>query len=257
MRSNNSNCSIIITKDSFTILVEKEIEMTPQYKCHFTDYWLKKTKILFKNNISMKTLLILILSSFIISCNTENSNHIKKERQIELISEPDINLQLAFQKMQVDFSLIKNKKAIRYIVIDKNQKPKRIRLEDEVDDHETQYFIYKDSSNIVKAIIEVPFSQSGDWFLEVIYYFDKEAQLFAFQKQLNTFHHAETCGDDEALHIRTIEYYDKGNSIKMIKTLQNSKGKEFKENSCSYQDIEMPIFKNLIEWSISSKIDFE
>ena len=50
----------------------------------------------------MKILLILFLSFFILSCNTENSKQIKKERQIVVIPEPDIDLRIAFQKTQVD-----------------------------------------------------------------------------------------------------------------------------------------------------------
>lgn len=76
MRSNNSNCSIIITKDSFTILVEKEIEMTPQYKSHF------KLKIL--KPMNGKLILITTLLT-LLSCKTieKRSNQVAISHKVE------------------------------------------------------------------------------------------------------------------------------------------------------------------------------
>jgi hypothetical protein len=207
----------------------------------------------------MNKYLLIITFILFFSCTNNDANKNKNSRQIELIPNPDIGLELYKKKAFIDSTLIKNKAAIRYILIDKKQKPKRINTDNinELEDYETQYFIYKNTNNIIQAITEIPYSQSGDWILEMTHYFNDAGDIYAYEKRLNTFHHADACGEDEALFVKTIEYFHNGAAIAKGKTLKNALGKEFKEDICGYNDIEMPIFKNLAEWSKSSKIEYK
>lgn len=106
----------------------------------------------------------LLLSLLLMSCNTESTpkKEITQTRTSDLVPEPDIQLRLQAEKQNVDSTLIKHHKALKFIKIDEKQAPKMVKLDDE-QDCQTAYFVYKDSTNTINAIVEIPTSQSGDW----------------------------------------------------------------------------------------------
>jgi hypothetical protein len=112
---------------------------------------------------------LMIISVLFFSCKTDNSN--KNGRKLGLIPEPDILMRLEGQKYKADSFLINIVTPTEYIEIDDKQKPMEVtKKDDEEIGYQTQYYIYKDTSDNVRAIVEIPFSQSGDWFLEVTHY---------------------------------------------------------------------------------------
>jgi hypothetical protein len=194
----------------------------------------------------------------VLFASCRNDNAVKKTRQLELIPEPDIEQRLAFQKTEFDSIWMKKAVVVEYLQIDDKQKPIKVIEKDDAErDYITHYYICKDSNNVVKAILETPNSQSGDWFLQTTHYFDADGQVYAFQKNLNTFHHADSCGEETAIYINTVEFMNKGMIIKKLQTIKNAQGKEFKKNICTYADIEMPIYKSLSDWEKATEIEIK
>jgi hypothetical protein len=196
--------------------------------------------------------LMLCISLFIFSCKENPKKEVTQNRVSELVPEPDLNLRLTSEKQVIDSTLIKGKKAVKFIKIDDKQAPKMVKLDDE-QDYQTAYFIYKDSTNTIKAITEVPTSQSGDWYAETTHYFDKSGQVYAFQKQLNTFYNSD-CVEDGSVFVNTIEYFQGGKSVVKISTKKDAKGVEITNEKCSFQDLPMPVYATLADWAKAVKL---
>jgi hypothetical protein len=193
---------------------------------------------------------ILFLGLLVISCNTDNvqNKEVTQSRTSELVPESDLNLRFSGEKTSVDSTLIKSKKATKFIKIDDKQAPKMVKLGDE-SDYQTAYFVYKDSTNTIKAITEIPTSQSGDWYAETTHYFDNSGQVYAFQKRLNTFYNSDCNSDGGSVSVTTIEYFQGGKSVVKIATKKDAKGVEVKNENCNFQDLPMPVYSTLAEWA--------
>jgi hypothetical protein len=199
----------------------------------------------------------LLICLFTISCNTDNAQKkkIPQNRTSDLVPEPDIQLRLQADKQIVDSTLIKTKEAaLKYIEIEGENKPKLVNISNE-EENETEYYIYKDSNKVIKAILELPASKSGDWYLEATYYFDKNGQVYAFQKLLNTFYNSDCESDGKPISVATIEYFQNGKSIYKSTSKRNEKGIEIKDENCSFKDLEIPVYMSLADWSKASNID--
>ena len=210
----------------------------------------------------MNKLIIVLLSSIIMSCNPNSTKLDKSENRIEnmsdLVSEPDIDIRLAAQKMITDSTIIKTNTPIRYVLFDEKQRAKQVDLKNtEIDDYESQYLIYSDSTKIIKAIKEIPFSQSGDWYIEQTHYFDNKGKTFGLQKQFNTFHHDESCGGDSPIFVNTIQLYNQGKLIIKRETVRDINKKNITKDSCSYNKIDIPIYSNLSDLLNAAKIDLK
>jgi hypothetical protein len=197
--------------------------------------------------------LLLFICLLIFSCKETPKKEISENRTSALVPEPDLNLRLTGEKTSVDSTLIKSKNALKFIKIDDKQAPKMVKLGDEPD-YQTAYFVYKDSTNTIKAITEVPTSKSGDWYAETTHYFDNSGQVYAFQKQLNTFYNSNCNSDDSHVSIRTIEYFQGGKSVAKISTKKDAKGVEVKDEKCSFQDLPMPVYATLMDWAKAVKL---
>lgn len=70
---------------------------------------------------------------------------------------------------------------------------------------EVTYNLVKDTAGRLLAVLESPYSQSGDWYLVYTHYFDQEGRTFAFTRQTNFFNSGCTEG---AAYETITEYYN-------------------------------------------------
>ena len=210
----------------------------------------------------MKELAVIVSCLLIISCNSNSEKQNKSASRIEnvgeLIPEPDVNLRLEFEKKTIDSTIIKGQKPISYVLIDEKQKAIQSDLDgNKIENYEAQYLIYLDSTKAIKAISEIPFSQSGDWYLKQIYYFDNQNRTFGIQKNFNTFQHDEKCGGGEAIFVNTVQFYDKGKQIGQNETVRDKKNNDLSKDSCGYFKIKMPFYANVFDLLDAAKIDLK
>jgi hypothetical protein len=108
--------------------------------------------------------LLLLISLFIFSCKETPKKEISENRTSALVPEPDLNLRLTGEKTSVDSTLIKSKKALKFIKIDDKQAPKMVKLDDETD-YETAFLSIKirripsrqlQKCRLLKAVIGTP-----------------------------------------------------------------------------------------------------
>jgi hypothetical protein len=122
------------------------------------------------------------------------------------------------------------------------------------DETETSFNILRDSLRRIVAITESPYSQSGDWFLTLVHYFDKNGQTFAFERQTNFFNSG--CTEGVAYETKT-EYYD--NDFKLIRRqykLVDEKGLALNKDSCTFMyDYSYKVFPSVDKLLQVSKIN--
>lgn len=95
---------------------------------------------------------------------------------------------------------------------------------------ESTYNILKDSDGHIIYAFESPFSESGDWDLEIEHYFDTHGRLIAFEKRLAYFN--SICTQGMAVE-KQIDLYDNNYSvIRTIKTLTDADGNLLSEKDC-------------------------
>jgi hypothetical protein len=175
--------------------------------------------------------LLLLLLGLMCSCNSRD--HSRTASTLRLVPEPDIAERLQYHKAFIDtlFSHGKNNIEVFVKLTDKTDLNP---FKDTVlpDETETSFNILRDSLKHIVAIIESPYSQSGDWFLTLTHYFDKNGQTFAFERQTNFFNSGCTEG---VAYETTTEYYD--SDFKLIRKeykLVDEKGKNLNRDSCSF-----------------------
>ena len=95
---------------------------------------------------------------------------------------------LKLKKVRTD-SLFNSSKARLSVVFKLTNQDGLEQLKDSVlpDDTDVSYSILKDSTGRIRAILESPYSESGDWYIAYVHYFDEEGKTFAFVKQVNSF----------------------------------------------------------------------
>ena len=96
------------------------------------------------------------------------------------------------------------------------------------DDIEYTYNILKDTAGRIILISQIPYSESGDWFITYSHYFDERGKTFAFRKETNTFDSDIKGG---VIFENLTKYYNTDfKIIKQIYTIQDKSGKAIKNN---------------------------
>jgi len=193
--------------------------------------------------------LLIFLVGLICACNSRD-----RSRTSRLVPEPDIADRLQYQKVFIDTLFIRNRNNIE-VLVKLSNKADLIPLKDMTlpDETETSFNILRDSLRRIVAIAESPYSQSGDWFLTLIHYFDKNGQTFAFERQTNFFNSG--CTEEVAYETKT-EYYD--NDFKLIRReykLVDEKGLDLNKDSCTFMyDYSYKVFPSVDKLLQVSKI---
>jgi hypothetical protein len=150
-----------------------------------------------------------------------------------LLPEPDLLDRLKDQKASID-SLLNRRKDRILVLVKLSSKDALIPLKDTVlpDDTETSFNILKDSVGHIVAILESPYSESGDWYIAYVHYFDNDGKTFAFSKQTNFFNSGCTEG---VAYETSIEYYD--NDFKQVSKeykLVDEKDSAINKSKCDF-----------------------
>src|SRR5690606_31196638 len=83
-----------------------------------------------------------------------------------------------------------------------------------------------------RYFVEIPFSDSGDWFIAYKSYYNIEGRLIAFQKETNFFNNECT---DEVAHEVSLKYYNSQfELIDSVYTLTDSDKNPLKRSSCFF-----------------------
>ena len=77
-------------------------------------------------------------------------------------------------------------------------------------------------------IAEIPFSESGDWYIAYTHYFDSKGNTYAFRRGANIFDNGVKGG---VIYETSVRYYDKGfKLLSKSRTLKDGKGKSVKND---------------------------
>jgi hypothetical protein len=130
----------------------------------------------------MRELTFLLTIILFSACNSKSTS------TSSLQHKPDIIERLKYEKNEID-TLFKNGKGkcLTFIKLKENGDPVLLEVDTVPEEAITTYYILKDSLGRVITISELPTSESGDWFIVLTHYFDKEGKTFAFERQANFF----------------------------------------------------------------------
>ncbi|OKS88265.1 hypothetical protein [Mucilaginibacter polytrichastri] len=115
------------------------------------------------------------------------------------------------------------------------------------DNIEYSYNLITDTVNHTTLVLASPYSESGDWDIDYLYYFDANGKLFSFERRTGFFN-SECTTDDDAAH-ETITYYynSQFKQIRKFYRLQDSKGRNLIKSKCilNYDFTDYKIYKTL------------
>ena len=194
--------------------------------------------------------LLTFLLSVICACNSNDRSGSSTSR---LVPEPDISERLQYQKASIDTSFIRNRANIE-VLVKLVGKTDLMPFKDTILPEETEisFNILRDSIRHIIAIMESPYSQSGDWFLTLTHYFDNNGQTFAFERQTNFFNSG--CTEGVAYETKT-EYYN--SDFKLIRKdykLVDEKGKNLNRDSCNMYDYDYKVLPSIDKYLQTNRI---
>jgi hypothetical protein len=103
------------------------------------------------------------------------------------------------------------------------------------DEIETTFNLLKGKNGGIIYAVEIPFSESGDWFIAYKSYFDGAGKILAFEREANFFNSACAGEEGSAAHEKIIKYYDESSGvIDSVYTLYNDKKKPLKKSDCNF-----------------------
>ncbi len=178
----------------------------------------------------MKNNIILFLAAIsMLACN-ESDRKTKPVKRLELKQVDASIAKLKAQKIHID-SLVADTNKMKVLVKVRGKRNLiAIKGNNYPDDVETTYNLFEDKKVDLNYAVELPFSESGDWFICYKSYFDPLGKLFVFVKQTNSFNSECTSG---VIYETQTNYF--GNNNKLVDssyTLVDEKNKPMKKPSC-------------------------
>jgi len=189
-----------------------------------------------------KYILLLLTLCQIISCsdkdNTKNiTGEIKNNAKIkqrptnDLVSKEGVLLQLKSKKAILDNLKAQKKLELEVLVKEPNKDKLTLVINEQwPEEVETTFNIWKNSEGKVIVVGEYPFSESGDWDIEYLHYFNKKGKIFSFERNTHFFNSICTEG---VAHEAIVEFYD--TDLKKIDrkyNLVDEAKKELKKENC-------------------------
>ena len=183
-----------------------------------------------KNNSLEKQLYILTaIIVLFFACNSKTD----RSRSTSRLPEPDLVQRLEYQKAAIDTLYDHSKeKIIVFAKLADNDELVPITNEDFPENVETSFSILKDSSGKLITTSEIPVSQSGDWYIVLTHYFDKNGQTFAFERQTNFFN--GICTGGVAYETKTEFYDDNFELVSSQYKLVDAKNQPLNKDSCGH-----------------------
>ncbi|QEK50905.1 hypothetical protein FYC62_03890 [Pedobacter aquae] len=148
-----------------------------------------------------------------------------------IVANKELELKLKGEKASIDALAPDTNSLVLLAKLPGKHKLVRVINDQWPEEVEASYNILKENSQL-RYFVEVPFSESGDWFIAYKSYFDSEGRLFAFQKETNFFN--SECTNEAAREI-SLKYYDgQFQLIDSVYTLTDSNNKPLKRSSCFF-----------------------
>lgn len=182
---------------------------------------------------------VLLMGSVVVKAQTTNA--VKKS-----IVDSVVNT-LKNKKAATDKYLDKHGKALLlYSKLPKKKTPVKVLNDKWPDDGGDSYNVLKDTTGKIIMIAEMPFSESGDWFITYQHYFDANGNTYAFRRQANTF---DDSVKDGVIYETSVKYYDVNfKPVAKTYTLQDKKGRPIKNNGhINIYDYKYSVYKNSAE----------
>lgn len=179
----------------------------------------------------MKTLLLLFISLVAyISVPADHLTEIKKK------------------KAEIDQYELKHRNEIITLVkLDGKNKLIKPKTEDLPDDAEYVYNVVKDEAGHIVLIEQIPYSQSGDWYIEWKHYFDANGNTLCFSNRQSIFTDDVKGG---VVVEETVNYYDadfKQIESKSRLTDKDDKTISRKKSEFDFRDYKYSMYKNVDE----------
>ncbi len=187
-----------------------------------------------------------------VACNQPAKNQLKpkavKKAEVHSKTEAFDNVKLA--KQHID-SLTKDTSGLIVLVkVPGKDKLVLVKGKNYPEQIETTYNLYKNKAGKIIYTVEVPFSESGDWFIVYKSYFDITGKLFAFTREANFFNSECTPEEGDVAHELLTKYYNKDfKVVDSVYKLKDSKGKDLKKPNCAFNyNYPYKIAKTADEW---------
>jgi hypothetical protein len=175
--------------------------------------------------------LFLLLAIFFVACQSaERSNHADTAG---VLSTADSLEAMRSEKAAID-TLIR-RQAGQWVVLAKlvgRDQPIPIVNGQFPDSIETSFQIWKDSLGTILAIAEFPFSESGDWQIRYMHYFNKAGKTFAFERQCSFYN--SICTEGAAFETSTAFYNMRFQPMDTAYTLVDEGRRALQKNSCQF-----------------------
>jgi len=195
------------------------------------------------------TYILTIFVGLISACNSNDSRTSSTSR---LLPEPDILERLKYQKTIIDtlFNHSKDKLIVLAKLVDKDELI-QIKNGNFPDNVETTFNVLKDSLGQIITASEFPFSESGDWYIILTHYFDKDGKTFAFERQTNFFN--SICTEGVAYETQTEFYNSDFQLIDKMYKLVDEKNKTLQKDSCQF-DYEYKVLADIDKYLQTNRI---
>jgi hypothetical protein len=167
----------------------------------------------------------------------------------QTLTEADVNLTgLKISKEVIDKYVLNHKNAIiAFAKVSGKKNLVRVKNDNWPDETEYTYNIVKDNSGRIMMIAELPYSESGDWYIEYKHYFDENGKTFAFSESESIFNDEVKGG---VVRKMLSKYYDANfRTLSQINSLLDKDGKPLakNKNSFDFREYKYSIYKNLAE----------
>jgi hypothetical protein len=201
-----------------------------------------------RKNMRKLIYFLTIISGFLCACNSKNTS------TSILHQNPGILERLKYEKNEID-TLFKKGEGVclTFVKVTETGQPLLLETDTIPEETITTYYILKDSLGKVITISELPTSVSGDWFIVMTHYFDKDGKTFAFERQTNFFN----SGCVEGIVYETItEFYNSDfQMVDKTYNLVDEKNKPLKIDSCTFPyDYEYKVLVDVEEYLRAIKI---
>lgn len=155
----------------------------------------------------------------------------KSNRLTELIPEPDILVRLQGMKSKIDTLVTHEKLKLEVLAKEPAKETLTVVIDEQWSEvAETFFSIWRDPKGKIKLIGEYPFSESGDWTIAYLHYFDTNGKVFSFERNTNFYN--SICTDGLA-NENIIEFYNSDfNRIDRIYSLTGKQNLELKKEDC-------------------------
>jgi len=194
------------------------------------------------------SVLIFVATIFAASCKnnqaetTKETNIVNDTLTTETLTEVNPLDILKRKKIEIDSFVSQNPKNLT-ILVKRIDRSDLFQIANEIfpEDVETTFNIVKDKTGHIIYACEIPNSESGDWFVALNHYFDKNGKTFAFEKQTNEFN----SGCEEITYETKTEYYN--NDFKSIGSeykLVDKKKKELRKKDCDLMEYKYKVVSN-------------